>query len=141
MEKEWLRLGRVQTFSPGSWITTIWAKTKKAKTVLTLLARTVYREGRENMLRRIRAETRIKQVEAESKEFDLFARKLAYVQKIVKKNPNLHAIVNAQIESSLIKLLDGSDSNVKVTEIKSDLMGVQSNPPQDHEHSDEGPSM
>lgn len=131
----------IESFAPGSWITTIWAKTKEAKAALTLLAGLVYREGRDNMLRRNMAETRIKEVEAESKEFDLFARKLEYVQKIAKKNPVLHAIVDERIEDALIKLLDSSNSNVKITEIKSELTGQQPNAQQDHGYSNDDPSM
>jgi chorismate mutase len=131
----------IESFAPGSWITTIWAKTKEAKAALTLLSGLVYQEGRDNMLRRIKAETRIKEVEAESKEFDLFARRLEYVQKIAKKKPGLHAIIDKRIEDALIKLLDGSNSNVKITEIKSELTGQQPNVQQDHGYSIDDPSM
>lgn len=114
----------IESFAPGSWITTIWTKTKEAKSALTLLAGTVYREGRENMLRRIKAETRIKEVEAESKEFELFTRKLDYVQKISKKSPGLKELVDLRIETALSELLEAPKSNVKVVEVKTELAGV-----------------
>jgi len=113
----------IESFAPGSWITTIWTKTKEAKAALTLLAATVYREGRENMLRRIRAETRIKEAEAEMKEFELFAHKLDYVRKVAKQNPKLQAAVDARVEDALVKLLGAPNSGVIVTEIKSELTG------------------
>lgn len=130
----------VESFAPGSWISTVWTKTKEAKAALTLLAATVYREGRENMLRRLRAETRIKEVEAEKREFELFTQKLDYLRKVAKKSPKLQVIVEARMEAALIVLLDSPDGGFRVAEVKSELTGVPLSDAEPPERP-RGPSM
>lgn len=129
----------IESFAPGSWISTVWTKTKEAKAALTLLAATVYREGRENMLRRLRAETRIKEVEAEKKEFELFTQKLDYLRKVAKQSPKLQAIVEARIETALVGLLDAPDGSFHVAEVRSELTGEQQSDPESH-NKPSGPS-
>ena len=112
---------RIESFAPGSWITTIWTKSKEAKSALTLMAGLVYKEGRENMIRRVRAETRIKEIEADENEFNLYSKKIDYINKIAQSNPKLKKTVELEVEKALLKLLDGPNQSVKVVEIKSEL--------------------
>lgn len=95
----------IESFAPGSWITTIWTKSKEAREALILLAATVWDNGRDNILRRVAAGTRIKEAEADSKEFELLKLKLDYIQKVAKKNPELQRAVDQIIESALVDII------------------------------------
>jgi hypothetical protein len=114
---------RIEAFGPGSWVSTVWTKTKEAKEALVLIAGLAYKEGRDAMLRRLRAETRLKELAVEEKEFELFSKKVDYIRSVANSSPNIREFVDAQVEGALVKLLEPQGRESRIAEIKSQLSG------------------
>jgi hypothetical protein len=68
----------IECLSPGSWYVTVWSKLKACYISVLQTVALVYPEWREAYLRKLKAEARLKELEVEEKEFDLFRKKIDY---------------------------------------------------------------
>lgn len=68
----------VECLAPGSWYLTVWSKLKDSYLSVVKTVALVYGRGRDALLSKLEAEARLKALEAEEKEFELFTKKLDY---------------------------------------------------------------
>lgn len=60
----------IESISYGSWVLTVWAKTKKAYKSVVSVAGLVFNRGREAFLKKLEADARLKEAEAQGKEIE-----------------------------------------------------------------------
>lgn len=65
----------IESISYGSWVLTVWAKTKKAYKSIVSVAGLVFERGREAFLGKLEADTRLKNAEADLKETEVTDKK------------------------------------------------------------------
>jgi hypothetical protein len=75
----------VECLAPGSWYLTVWSKVRGSYKSLVRTVGFVYSRGREALLTKLEAEGRLKHLEAEEKEFELFTKKLDYTLALSEK--------------------------------------------------------
>jgi len=75
----------VECLAPGSWYLTVWSAVRGSYSSLLRTVGLVYSRGREALLIKLEAEGRLKHLEAEGKEFELFTKKLDYTLAISEK--------------------------------------------------------
>jgi hypothetical protein len=75
----------VECLAPGSWYLTVWAKAQDSYRSILKTVALVYSRGREALLVKLEAEARLKNLEVEEKDFELFTKKLDYSLAISEK--------------------------------------------------------
>lgn len=77
----------IESISYGSWVLTVWGKTKQAYNAITSAAGLVFERGREAFLSKMEADARLRSSEADSKavetrdkQFELFKKQFDYLQ-------------------------------------------------------------
>lgn len=96
----------IKAASEGSFWLTVLTKTKAAYTSLSCIASLFYDEGRQALLKRVRANTELKKIEVEQKKVDLNFRQatnlIELIQKIEKiKDPHIRETVRNTLSSNM----------------------------------------
>ena len=71
----------IESISYGSWVLTVWGKTKKAYKALASTAGLVFARGREAYLRKLEADARLKDAEADVKKVEVREKEFELYQK------------------------------------------------------------
>lgn len=96
----------IESISYGSWVLTVWAKTKEAYKSIISVAGLVFERGREAFLRKLEADARSKEAEADKKEienraknFDLNKKQMDYLLKAsdTMKAPKIKELLKAKL--------------------------------------------
>ena len=106
----------LESIAPGSWILTVWTGLRNSYRSLLSVVAVVYTRGREAFLTKLEAETRLKQLDVEEREFRLTTQKINYCLGMAKKlhNPESEQRLRALVQDQVRALLPDS-SHEEVT--------------------------
>jgi len=97
----------VECLAPGSWYLTVWSKLKDSYLSVVKTVALVYGRGREALLSKLEAEARLKELQAEEKEFDLFTKKVDYSMALSEKidSENAKRVIEERVSMGLENFL------------------------------------
>lgn len=103
----------LESVSPGSWTLAVWTGLRRSYTSLLSVVGIIYARGREAFLSRLEAETRLKQLDVEEREFQLKTQQINYCLGLSKKlhHPESQERLRFLVESQVRALLPESDAD------------------------------
>jgi len=116
----------LESIAPGSWILTVWTGLRNSYRSLLSVVAIVYTRGREAFLTKLEAETRLKQLDVEEREFRLTTQKIDYCLGLAKKlhNPESKQRLRALVQDQVAALLPDS-SQEEVTKAARGLLELR----------------
>lgn len=122
--KDYERL-QIESFGPGSWVITLVSKIRSSYKAILKFAAIVFPQGRDNFLRRLEAETILKELEVEKKEFELIAQKTDYVLALAEKlpDPSIKEKLYQRVENEMARFLNAPKDSTVVRNRTGHLLG------------------
>lgn len=112
-----------ESISYGSWVVTVWTKTRAAYKALISAVSIVYERGREALLRKLEAEARLKEAQAKKEEsaiarenFELIKDKTNFLLEMVDKveHPEVREQLRRRLINAVSELLQGDIDDKKI---------------------------
>jgi hypothetical protein len=119
----------LESIAPGSWILTVWTGFRNSYRSLLSVVAIVYTRGRDAFLTKLEAESRLKQLDVEEREFRLTTQKINYCLGMAKKlhNPESEQRLRALVQDQVRALLPDSSQE----EVARATRGLLELPPPD----------
>lgn len=96
----------IECMSPGSWYLTVWTKVETSYKSLIKMVLMVFSRGREAFIQKLESEAKLRRVEANEKEFELFTKKIDYTLGLANRLENEE--LKGKIEQRIIESLEDS---------------------------------
>ena len=113
----------LESVAPGSWYLTLWSYSRKSIRALWLIASMLFDRGRDAMLRKLEAESALRELEVEERQFELLAKKIDYSVSLTAKidNDEGKRVISDLVKEQVKSIFDNDD--VRVREVSDRLTG------------------
>jgi hypothetical protein len=127
---------QIESFGPGSWVIALLSQIRSSYKAILKFAAIIYPQGRDAFLRRLEAETRLKEIEVEKNEFELIAQKTDYALGLAEKlpDPQIKEKLYQRVEREMASFLDMPTESPAVKNRAMHLLGPRVEE-QEHEES------
>ena len=116
----------VESIGPGSWIVVLAAKLRSSYKAVLSFVSVVYPTGRDALLRRLEAETKLKELNVEREQVELAARKTDVVLSLAERmpDPKIKQKLYDRVERELSAFLDAPVGTPQVTGVAAKMLGT-----------------